>query len=64
MGEEAQLTFFRAGDLKRDRKSHARVCGYGFLNEELSIIYPKGRRALVQHWLIFCHKVKVLNKYF
>lgn len=52
MGEEARLTFFRAGDLKRERKFHARFCGYGFLNEELSIIYPKGRRALIQRWLI------------
>lgn len=30
--------FFRAGDLKRERKFHARFCGYCFLNEELLFI--------------------------
>ena len=56
--------FFRAADLKKERKFHARFCGDCFLNEELSINYPKGRRILIQRWLIFCHKVKVLSKYF
>ena len=52
MGEE-ELTFFRAGDLKRDRKSHARVCGYGFLNEELIILYLLAS----QYDLIFSNRI-------
>lgn len=48
--------FFRAGDLKKERKFHARFCGDCFLNEELSINYPKGRRVLIRAGSFFATK--------